>query len=667
MALCPNRLRLALLVGALSGAAAAASAQVVPLQPDLGRATLEDLMKIEITSASRKGQRADDTPAAVFVLTQDDIRRSGIRTVPELFRLVPGVQVAQVNASNWAVSIRGFNDQYANKLLVLIDGRSIYQRTFAGVFWDAADLMLDDIDRIEVVRGPGGAVWGANAVNGVINIVTKTASETQGALVRVGGGTFDGTGVTARYGGSFGSAKYRLYSQWSGHRDTTLGSLPSANDGWSAVTNGLRLDWTRGADEWTVDGSFKTGDGQTTWNLPGSSAPDVAPRTDVASPFRTGSALGRWTHRGDNGSSLQVQSSVAMVRRNDFVSSDEKSVDADLQYHVKLGARHDVVAGGGYRLVTTTTGRNYAVSFDPATPDIAVANLFVQDEVALAGRVHLTLGSKVEHDTFSAWGLQPTVRLMWAPAKRHHLWAAASRALRTPTLSDRVLRLNVAVIPDPRLPIVIGIVGNNDYQAERFQDAEAGYRLEVGSTLSVDVTTFRGRYTTLPTREPLAPIFETTPGPPHVFIASRIENRQQADTTGLEVAARLAPVPAWRLDASYSSFHLTPHLDPTSQDAQAAAFDGNAPAHQWQLGSSVWLGSRTEANATLFHVGTLTALGVPAYTRADARVEVKLTRQLSAIAAGRNLLDPAHVEYTAFTIVATQVPRSADVQLVWRF
>jgi iron complex outermembrane receptor protein len=651
----------------LSSVAAAATAQVVPLRPDLGRASLEELMKIEITSASRKPQSADDTPAAVFVLTQEDIRRSGMRTLPELFRLVPGVHVAQLTSSNWAVSIRGFNGQYANKLLVLIDGRSIYQRAFSGVFWDAADLVLDDIERIEVVRGPGGAVWGANAVNGVINILTKSAKDTAGALVRVGGGTFDGTGVTARYGGSFGNAAYRIYSQWSGRRDSTLADSAPAHDAWNVVTNGLRVDWSRGADELTVDGSFRSGDGRTTWNLDAASLPSAAPRTDVASSFRTGSVLGRWTHHGDNGSSLQVQSSIGIVRRDDFVASDENSVDADLQYHRKLGRRHDFVAGGGYRFVKMTTGRNFSVSFDPAAFNTTVSSVFVQDEIALGERVRLTLGSKLEHDTFSGWGLQPTARLMWAPARRHHVWLAASRALRTPTLSDRALRINVASIADPRLPIVVGIVGNADYRAEELNDAEAGYRFELGETLSVDLTAFRGHYNGLPTHEPLAPVFETAPGPPHLFVASRLENRRQADTTGLEIAARLAPAPAWRLDASYSSFRLTSHVDPTSQDVTPPQSNGDAPAHQWQLGSSVFLGARTEVNGTLFHVGAVSALGVPAYTRADARIEVRLTRHLSAIAAGRNLLDATHAEYTAFTFAATTIPRSADLQLVWKF
>src|SRR5437773_4665093 len=256
----PHRIaRSLVLMLALSGIATEATAQAGPLSTDLGRATLEDLLKIQITSASRKEQRADDTPSAVSVITQDEIRRSGMRTLPELFRLVPGVQVAQINSSTWAVSIRGLNDQFSNKLLVLIDGRSVYKRNSSGVFWDLEDVVLDDIDRIEVVRGPGGAVWGANAVNGVINVVTKSAKDTPGALVRVGGGTFDGTGVTARYGGSVGNAAYRVYSQWTGRRDTTLANLAPADDAWNELTNGLRAGWPRGGGDVTAAGRVSTG------------------------------------------------------------------------------------------------------------------------------------------------------------------------------------------------------------------------------------------------------------------------------------------------------------------------------------------------------------------------------------------------------------------------
>jgi iron complex outermembrane receptor protein len=649
----------------LSGVPAGAAGQAPP-RPDLGQATLEDLMKIRITSAARKEQRADEVPAAIFVITQEDIRRSGMRTLPELFRLVPGVQVARLTSSKWAVSIRGFNDRFSNKLLVLVDGRSIFNRVFSGVFWDAEDLVLDDIERIEVIRGPGAAVWGANAVNGVINIVTKSAADSQGALVRVSAGTFDRGQATARYGGKIGGAAYRVYSQWTARGDTSLSGSP-ADDNWRVFTNGMRLEWARGASEVVLDGSVRSGDGHTVWKLPGSAVPNLAPRTDVAWSFRTGHVMGRWTRRAEDGSALQVQSSIGIARRADVIALGELTFDADAQYHTKLGARHDVVAGGGVRVVDITAEASFALSFDPTRLDTVVTNGFVQDEIKLAERVHLTLGSKLEHDTFSGWGLQPSARVMWAPGKRHHVWLAASRALRTPSATELGLRLNALALPGDGLPIVAGVVGNPQYQAEVFHDVEAGYRLALGSTASVDVTTFRGRYGRLPTREPLPPVFESVPAPPHLFVPTRFENRLQADTRGLEVAAHVTPTPGWRVDASYSTFRLTARLDAGSADRDASLYDGNAPAHQWQVHSSHLLGSRTEVDATLFHMGALGRLAVRAYTRADARVAVALTRRLSVAVAGGNLLESSHGEYDSILTVASRIPRSVNVQLVWKY
>jgi iron complex outermembrane receptor protein len=641
-------------------------------QLDLTELSLEDLMNITVTSAARKEQRAADVAAAIFVLTQDDIRRSGLRTLPELFRLVPGMEVARINSSNWAVSIRGFNSQFSNKLLVLIDGRSIYMRNFSGVFWDGEDMALDDIERIEVIRGPGGAVWGANAVNGVINIVTKAARDTQGAFVRLGSGTFDPLQATARYGGLLGSAAYRVYSQWTDHGDTRLAGGMAARDSWNTLTTGARVDWTRGTDEWTVDGSVRAGDGHPLFNFIEGPTPGVVPLTDRPGSFRKGHVIGRWTRRAGNGSVLQLQSVVAISRRasnvTDDVTDNENSFDTQLQYHRRVGARHDLVAGGGYRFIdSTTTSQSFAFWLTPPDNRSTIVNLFAQDEIALTDRLHLTLGSKLERDTVSGWGVQPTGSVMWQPAPRHHLWFAASRALRTPSNTDLALRVNVAAVPGPGAPIVIGFIGNPNYQVEEFQDVEAGYRLEIAGALSIDITGFRGHFTGLPTYEPLAPVFETTPGAPHLFMASRLENLQRADTAGVEVAARFAPVPAWRLDASYTSFHLSPHPDPSSRDPAAAMFDGNAPSHQWQLRSNVRLGPRTEVDTGLFRTGALRALGVPAYTRADARVQVRLTGQLSVVTAARNLLEPSHPEFVQGSVVSTQIPRSADIQLVWQF
>jgi iron complex outermembrane receptor protein len=644
----------------------AATAQVVPLPADLSGATLEDLMQISITSASRKEQRAGAVAAAVFVLTHDDIRRSGMRTLPELLRLVPGVQVAQINSSNWAVSIRGFNAQYSNKLLVLIDGRAIYRRSFSGVFWNAEDIVIDDIERIEVVRGPGGAVWGANAVNGVINIVTKAAAATQGLAVAVGGGTLDRAQASARYGGAFGSGAYRVYSQATAHGQTRMADGSAAGDAWQTVTSGIRVDWTRAANQWTVDGSIKGGRGRPLSQVIGGPVPGATAVTDKVQSSSGADMLARWTHRGRDGSALQVQSFLALSRHSGIVTEAETTLDADLQYHRRAGSRHDLVFGGGYRFIANTTQPTFAFTLTPPDSRNQVVNLFAEDEVTVAKGLRVTFGAKLERDTAAGWAWQPAARVMWEPGRRHHLWLSAARAIRTPSNTDLAIRIVAAVVPGPAGPIVIGIAGNPDYQPERFQDVEAGYRVDVGSIASFDVAAFRGRYQGLPTNEPVAPVFVASPAPGHVFIASRFENRLDASTRGLEFVARLAPGRTWNLSASYSSFYVSPHPAAGTRDSAAATFDGNAPTQQWQVQSSVRIGARTEVNGALFRTGRLRAMGVPAYTRADARVEVRITPRLSLIATGRNLADPRHAEYLTRSVVSTQVPRSADIQLVWR-
>jgi iron complex outermembrane receptor protein len=654
----------------MAGWTSDALAQVKP--PDLAHASLEDLLNIEITSASRKEQRVGDTAAAVYVITQDDIRRSGIRTLPELFRLIPGMQVAQINSNNWAISARGFNDLWSNKLLVLVDGRSIYTRQFSGVFWRDQDLTLDDIDRIEVVRGPGSSVWGANAVNGVINIVTKPASETKGPLVRLSGGSFDGTQASLRYGGSFGNTAYRVYSQWSDRGTSLSPDLTSAADGWRTFTNGFRTDWTKDSNSVMTQGSFVSGDSRPLWT----SFAGPTPSLSGLAPFRDdtvadGTLLARWTHYTANGAALQVQSSADFHNGDDGDGGSvrERTFDLDMQFHTKLSARHDVVVGGEYREVDTTFNGSFVYALDPTAFDGQVHSAFAQDEIALTDRLALTLGSKVEHDTIAGWGIEPTARLMAVVGPRHHLWTAVSRARRTPSLNELYQQINYAAFTGGTgLPVVLGLKGNPDLTPERFLDLEGGYRLDVGAGASIDVTVFRGDYRGLPTNEPMAPVFETTPGPPHLFIGTQADNLLSVSTSGVEVAGHWAPTGAWRVDGSYTGLRLVPHVDASSRDAQAPLFDGSAPAHQWQLHSSLWLGSRVEVEGGLYYVGALRTLKVPAYTRADARAELKITRPLTLVVAGQNLFDRAHAEWvTTEGVTATLIPRSVNVSLVWRY
>jgi iron complex outermembrane receptor protein len=642
--------------------------------PDLARATIEDLMNITITSASRKEERAAEVAAAVYVITREEIRRSGMLTLPDLLRLAPGVQVAQINANKWAVSVRGFNGLYSNKLLVLIDGRSVYNHLFSGVLWDTEDLPVESIDRIEVIRGPSAAVWGANAVNGVINIVTASATETRGTLVRVGGGTFEDAQVLARYGGSLGKVDYRVFSQWTASGDSRLEGGGNADDHWSRASAGFRSDWAGGANALMLHGKVTHARANGLWL---DFAPDLPVRAgraiETPSAMTGGALLGRWTRQRGNGALLQVQSSLDLAHRDEPVGDYHRLTgDIDIQYHTKLAAHHDVVAGGGYRLMHEgVSGRNgYRLTPETSTDDRV--DLFAQDELGFAAeRLHLTVGSRLERDSFAGWGAQPTARLMWTLVpQRQYLWVAASRALRTPSLSDRGIRVDFPPTGAPQsLPVRVSAFGSPDVRSEVLSDLETGYRLVVASAASVAVTGFYGRYEHLVTNEALPPAVVVGAEGPYVSVPIRFGNLLGGNSSGVEVDGQWMPAAWWRLDASHSVYRFDPRLDPASLDAVAAQFDGSASRHQWQVRSGFSAGRRTEADVALFHVGRLHALAVPAYTRLDARLQVRLTERATLSFIGQNLTDAAHAEFgdANGTVIRTLLPRSARVQLAWGF
>jgi iron complex outermembrane receptor protein len=646
---------------------AAAHAQTNP--QNLANTSLEDLMNIEITSASRKEERAADAAAAVHVITHEEIQRSGMTTIPDLLRLVPGVDVAQINSNKWAVSVRGFNGLYANKLLVLVDGRSLYNRIFSGVLWSSEDLLLDDVDRIEVIRGPGAAVWGANAVNGVINIVTRSAADTRGGLVRVDGGSFQSQGA-ARYGGTVGSGAYRLYSQWTENDRSLIVPGSHADDASHNLTSGFRADWSTRPSAFVVEGSFTAGQQRALWpNLD----PQTASRAPIAndpSDSQGGHLLGRWTHSSAGGASLQVQSFVDIEHRQEPIANyDRNVIDIDSQYHRLLGAHHDLVAGAGFRFLDEKFAGHVGFALNPAQATSRLVTAFAQDEVRLAGgRVAVTLGAQIQNDHDVGAGVQPTARVLWKVTESQRLWAAVSRALRTPSLYERGIGIDFPPAAGPGgVPLLVGVRGNPSAQTENFADAEGGYRLEIGRAASVDATGFIGRYDNLHTQEPTSPIFALAPTP-HISAGVQFDNLLKADTRGFEVASHWSPIAAWHLDASYTFFRLVPHPG-TSLDPASAAYDGNAPRHQWQLHSGFPIGRRGTLDAMVLHVGMLEQTQVVAYTRADVRGEWRVTEQLSAIAVGQNLLDAAHREFAGRVtfLTATQIPRSASVRLRWMF
>jgi len=638
--------------------------------PNLSQFSLEELMSIEVTSASRKEQRIADVAAAVFVITADDIRRSGMTTIPDLLRLAPGVDVAQINSNKSAVSVRGFNALYANKLLVLVDGRSIYNRIFSGVLWDTEDLLLDDVERIEVIRGPGAAIWGANAVNGVINIVTKATADTQGGLVRVDAGRAGSLGAV-RYGGKLGSGSYRLYSQWTGRDQSFIDADRAANDASHSVTSGFRADWDLRPNALMLQGDFTAGQQRALW-------PNLDPLTTAAEPLANdpsdtqgGHLLGRWTHARPGGATVQVQSFLDIAGRQEPVGNYRRhAFDVDTQYHTPLGVHQDLVIGGGYRFNDETLNGRIGLSLTPAQNHSTLLTGFVQDEIGLLGnRLAVTLGTQVQHDSDFGVGVQPTARVMWKALPRQRIWAATSRALRTPSLDERGIRVEYPPVVGPGgLPLLVIANGNPNAQSEQFVDAEIGYRLEIGTAASIDVTAFGGRYDRLVTHEVAPPVVQLAPAP-HVLIESRVGNELSANTRGVEVAGHWAPFRTLRVDGGYTAFHVAPHLSASSQDPGAGTDDGSAPSTQWHVRSTFSPIARATINAAVFRVGRLEQLQVNAYTRMDLGAEWRFSSALSAQAIGQNLLEPAHAEFggPGSLLLATLVPRSASLQLRWTF
>jgi iron complex outermembrane receptor protein len=653
-----------LLAALVAGLPAAAGAQ--PPTSDLGSASIEELMNMRVTIASRRSQRAEDVPAAVYVITRDAIQRSGFATLPDILRLAPGVQVAQVVSSRWAISIRGFNDLYSNKLLVLVDGRSVYTRTFSGVYWDLQDLMVSDIERIEVIRGPAGVAWGANAVNGVINIITRDAADTQGTVVHLSAGTFDRERVGVRHGGSFGAAAYRVYSQWSGHGASEPAGGTSFSDGWHRLTSGARVDWRLGRDAVLTQAQFTAARSTPGWLTLAELAPGVVPSPAGVSNSRQASVLASWTRTRASGAVFQLQGYHTYADRDEpVVALRERTSDVHAQYDAVLGRRHALVFGGGYRHFDVRGGETVTARLGSQT--LHTLNVFAQDEITLRTGLTATLGAKVEHDTFGGVEFTPSGRVMWHLGDRQHLWGAVSRANRAPAVTDRDFRLHFGVEPGP-LPAYVSYVGNPDYRREELSQVEAGYRARIGARASMDATVFHGRYDGLPTYEPLAPSVELTPGPPHVLVGVGLRSLLNARARGAEVSARWEPRPGWEVMGWYAYLDLSVDLDAGSLDAATGQTDGNAPAHQWRLGSSYAPRPGIQLSASLARSGRLSALAVPAHTRLDARAEFRVHPRITAAIVGQNLLEATHREFAGSTLfVASSMPRSARVDLRWAF
>jgi iron complex outermembrane receptor protein len=630
-----------LLALSLAAAAGHARADAVTSQ-DLANLSIEELGRIQVTSVSKRTEPLSQAPSAIYVITHDDIARSGATTLPEILRLAPNLQVAQTSGSGYVITARGFNgnpaaQSFSNKLLVLIDGRSVYSPLFSGVYWDMQDVLPQDVERIEVISGPGATLWGANAVNGVINIITRPSDQTQGGLIDLGGGDRQRL-FGVRYGGRLNQdVTYRLYARGLQGDDFPTAAGADGHDRWSRVQGGLRLDWTpRAADRITLQADAYGG----SHAQAGAGDEDIAGRN----------VLARWTHSSTSGSELQVEAYYDFAQR-ETVGGGELSVDTydfDIQHHFAVGDRQQIVWGGGLRTSRYRIDGTPTFFFVPASGNLDLGDAFAQDTIALARTLQLTVGVKIEDDPYVSAEALPNVRLAWSPSRAATLWAAVSKAVRSPTPFDRDVAEKLA--PTAAAP---QLIGDAEFQHEKLTAYEAGVRLQPSGVASLSISGFYNDYDQLRTIE--------------LSAGGRLPllwgNLMRGSTYGVEAWGEYRVSTWWRLSGGVTTLHEDLRFEPGATGILGVGQAGQDPRYQATFKSSMNLARRLTLDADLRWVGALKGAGVPAYVELNSRLGWNLTDRLELSVSGRNLLHERHVEYPG----ANAIPRSIIAELQWRF
>ena len=622
------------LTAAAIGFVLTASTAAAQTRATLAKLSLEELATLEVMSVSRLPESVADAPAAIYVITREDIRRSGVSTLPEALRLAPNLQVAQIDSSQYAISARGFNNAIANKLLVLVDGRTIYTPLFSGVFWDQQDVLLEDVERIEIISGPGGTLWGANAVNGVINVITRSAADTQGTLASVGAGT-ERQGAVFRYGGAFGTnAAFRVYGKATHAERTHRENETSALDDRRLLQAGFRADWGDVKDGLTLQGDAH---GVTSEDR-GTVAGFVLGRAELVGL----NVLGRWRHQVSPGSHLQLQAYVDHVRRDERVLFQPESdlYDVELQHELTRGA-HRVIWGAGYRHGRDEVDDGILVGFRPTRSQLSWLNTYVEDNIRLHDALVLRAGVRFEQNDYSGWEYLPNLRLGWTPGAGQLLWGAASRAVRAPARLDR------AVIN----PLGGNVFGGPNFESEVANVFQLGYRSQFLGVVTWSATGYLHQWDQL--RSGSAPI---------VYI----ENDIEGPVYGVESWATWQVRRAWRVTGGVMAFRKDLRLEPDSTDMVGIRNPqlANDPDYQWSVRSSVTVRARHEFDATVRHVDNLPITPVPAYTAVDARYAWRVLSGFELSVVGQNLFDRSHPEFgTAAT--RSEFERSIFVQATW--
>jgi iron complex outermembrane recepter protein len=580
--------------------------------------SIEDLMNLQITSVSKRGEPVSDAAAAIYVITREEILNSGARSLPDILRLAPNLQVAQITSSSFAITARGFNGPAASKLLVLIDGRTVYTPYHSGVSWDVQDVLPEDIERIEVISGPGATLWGANAVNGVINIITRKAGDTQGGSLRVGGGNLEQRG-SVQYGGQAGSAvDYRAYADSFHYGDDLTATGANARDAWQKSQGGFRVDWMPAGDLVTLQGDLYTG-----------SEDELQSADEAVSGHNL---LTRWNHAFSEASSLQVQAYYDYTRTSipDVGFDELNTYDLDVQHAFTWGNRQSIVWGGGVRTekdnFPTVLSSTQLLTFSPQERTLDYSNAFLQDTISLSRTLKLIVGTKYEHDAYTRGEPLPNARFSWKVSDSNLLWAAVSQAVRAPSRLDR----DLSEVSGP----VVYIRGG-DFQDEKLTAYELGYRSQPTAKSSLSISTFYNVYSDLRSAQ-------YSPGP---ALPAMFANGMSGNTYGLEAWGNYQMSEWWRMSAGGNWLHENLHFDPGSDNIGGIALAGDDPSYQVALRSTMTFARDGLLYLDLRHIGALPSPASPSYTELNAHLSWAVSRAVTLALTGSNLLHPHHLEF----------------------
>ena len=629
--------------------------------------SLEQLGNIEVTTASKEPVKVSRTPAAIYVITEEDIRRSGATSLPEALRLAPGVEVAQIDSVKWSIGIRGFGSRLSRAVLVVVDGRTVYSPLYAGVYWEVQDTLMEDVDRIEIIRGPGATIWGPNAVNGVINIITKNSKDTHGDLISAGGGN-EQRFLNLRHGGGNGTNfNYRVYGK-AFTRGPEFHPDHQNFDDWQMGQGGFRMDWDlQGGDTATLQGDlYKGAIGE---SISVATEPTVRPASvQQDGQVSGGNLLGRWSHVLKDGSDLQLQTYYDRTSRHEAnLAEIRDTFDIDFLHHKTLARRHELLWGAGVRF---SAGRIppvvSTIVFTPENRTDKLYSAFVQDEIQLFGEgkgLWLTIGSKFLRTDFSSFDAEPSLRLLWTPSSHQTWWTSVTRAIRTASDVEETLTASGLASANPLT--IIRLEPNRKFVPETMLGYEAGFRRLLASKLYVDIAAFHNRYDNLESVESALPLFQTSP--PQVVIPLYLGNGLHGSTSGFEIAPDWRPLTWWRLDGSYAylQMDLKPKLG-SMDTSTARATEGTSPHHQVVAQSALELPRSFEFSQTYRYVSDLPAQLVASYGTADVRLSWHHIRHFEFSLVGQNLLQPHHPEYGGDPTTLVGIKRNVYGAITWR-